>query len=57
MTDVGEIAAWAGVSLGVTPALTALLSPVWGRVADRYGRKLMVERSLLSFVLIMAAMA
>lgn len=57
VTDVGEIAAWAGVSLGVTPALTALLSPVWGRVADRYGRKLMVERSLLSFVLIMAAMA
>ena len=57
VTDVGEIAAWAGYSLGVTPALTAILSPVWGRVADRFGRKLMVERSLLSFVVIMAAMA
>lgn len=57
VTDVGEIALWTGFSLGVTPALTAILSPVWGRVADRFGRKLMVERSLLSFVFVMGAMA
>ena len=55
--DVGEIALWSGMSLGVTPALTALLSPFWGRLADRYGRKIMVERSLASFVIVMAAMA
>jgi MFS family permease len=55
--DVGEIALWSGLSLGVTPALTALLSPFWGRLADRYGRKIMVERSLFSFVVVMAAMA
>jgi MFS family permease len=55
--DVGDIAMWAGLSLGVTPAVTAVLSPFWGRVADRYGRKLMVQRSLLSFVIIMAATA
>ena len=48
---------WSGLSLGVTPALTALLSPFWGRLADRYGRKIMVERSLVSFVIVMAAMA
>jgi len=57
VTDVAEIALWAGLSLGATPAVTAILSPFWGRVADRYGRKLMVERSLISFVVIMAAMA
>ncbi len=55
--DLGEIAMWAGLSLGATPAVTAALSPLWGRVADRYGRKLLVQRSLLSFVVIMAAMA
>ncbi len=55
--DVGEIALWAGLSLGVTPAVTAALSPFWGRLADRFGRKLMVERSLLSFVIVMSAMA
>ena len=55
--DVGEIALWSGLSLGVTPAVTALLAPFWGRVADRFGRKIMVERSLVSFILLMAAMA
>jgi DHA1 family multidrug resistance protein-like MFS transporter len=55
--DVGRVAMWSGLSLGVTPAMTALLSPVWGRLADRFGRKIMVERSLVSFVVIMGAMA
>ena len=55
--DVGEIAMWSGLSLGATPAVTAVLSPFWGRVADRFGRKLLVQRSLLSFVIIMAATA
>ena len=57
VTDVGEIALWSGVSLGVTPALTALLAPFWGRLADRYGRKVMVQRSLISFIFVMAALA
>ena len=55
--DVGQVAMWSGLSLGITPALTALLAPVWGRLADRFGRKIMVERSLVSFVIIMSAMA
>ena len=57
LTDVGDIALWSGLSLGVTPAITALMAPFWGRLADRYGRKIMVQRSLVSFVFVMAAMA
>jgi DHA1 family multidrug resistance protein-like MFS transporter len=57
VTDVGEIAMWTGISLGITPALTAVLAPAWGRLGDRYGRKIMVERSLVSFVVLFAAMA
>lgn len=57
VTDVGRIALWTGASLGVTPGLTALLAPAWGRLGDRYGRKIMIERSLASFVVLMAAMA
>jgi MFS family permease len=57
VTDVGDVAVWTGLSLGVTPGLTAVLSPLWGRLADRYGNKIMVERSLASFVVLMAAMA
>src|SRR5438876_10852886 len=56
VTDVGEIALWTGLCLGVTPGVTAVLSPLWGRLADRHGRKIMVERSLVSFVVMMAAM-
>ena len=57
VSDVGEISLWAGMSLGVTPAITAFMAPLWGRLADRHGRKIMVERSLVSFVVVMAAMA
>ena len=55
--DVADVAMWSGLSLGVTPAVTALLAPFWGRISDRFGRKLMVERSLVSFVFLMAGMA
>jgi DHA1 family multidrug resistance protein-like MFS transporter len=55
--DPGAISIWSGLSLGVTPAVTAALAPMWARAADRYGRKLMVARSLASFVVIMALMA
>src|SRR5262249_20890513 len=57
VTDVGRIAAWTGVSLGVTPALTAVLAPWWGRLGDRFGRKVMLERSMFSFVILMALTA
>ena len=57
VSDVGEIAMWTGLSLGITPGLTALLAPAWGRLGDRFGRKIMVERSLVSFVVLFAAMA
>jgi MFS transporter, DHA1 family, multidrug resistance protein len=57
VTDVGDIALWSGLSLGVTPAITALMAPLWGRLADRVGRKIMIERSLVSFVIVMSAMA
>jgi MFS transporter, DHA1 family, multidrug resistance protein len=56
VSDVGEIALWSGLSLGVTPAVTALMAPLWGRLADRVGRKIMIERSLASFVIVMSAM-
>ena len=55
--DLGDVAMWSGISLGVTPAITAAMAPVWARVGDRYGRKLMVTRSLFSFIVIMSLMA
>jgi MFS family permease len=55
--DDGEVALWAGLAMGVTPAVAALCGPLWGRVGDRFGNKILVQRSLLSFVIVMSAMA
>jgi MFS family permease len=57
VTDIGEISLWTGLSLGVTPALNAMVSPFWGRLADRVGRKIMIGRSMTSCVVVMASMA
>jgi DHA1 family multidrug resistance protein-like MFS transporter len=56
VTDPAKIALWAGAQAAVTPAMSGLLSPVFGRLADRFGRKLMLIRSLVGFVVIVAAM-
>ena len=48
-----EAALWAGVLIGVSPLLAGLLSPFWGRVADRHGRKRMLLRALGVYVLLL----
>ena len=42
------VALWSGVLNGVTSFIAAFASPLWGRVADRRGRKLMLLRSTLA---------
>jgi MFS family permease len=56
VTDPAQIALWSGLQAAVTPAMSGLLSPVFGRLADRFGRKMMLIRSLIGFVVIVAAM-
>ncbi|NGQ95829.1 multidrug efflux MFS transporter [Brevibacillus sp. SYP-B805] len=36
---------WAGISFGITFLVSALISPFWGSLADKYGRKPMLIRS------------
>ena len=57
VADVADIALWTGLTLGATPAVTAFSAPLWGRVGDRYGSKVLVLRSLSAFVLTKGAMA
>src|SRR5262245_56874922 len=56
VTDPSKIALWSGLQAAVTPGVSGLLSPVFGRLADRFGRKMMLIRSLIGFVIIIAAM-
>ena len=55
--DVGDIALWSGLSLGITPAMTAIGAPLWGRLSDRFGRKIMVEKSMVAFIIVMVGTA
>jgi DHA1 family multidrug resistance protein-like MFS transporter len=56
VTDPTRVALWSGALTAVTPAVSGLLGPLWGGVADRVGRKMMMIRSLVGFVVIIAAM-
>ena len=54
------VALWAAILNGVTSFIAAFASPLWGRVADRRGRKLMLLRSTLpigTFTALMGAAA
>ena len=52
-----QIDLWAGVLAAVTPLVAAFASPLWGRVADRRGRKLMVLRSCFAIALFIGLMS
>ena len=44
--DKGQQAFWAGIVLGAAGVTLCLFAPLWGTLADRYGRKAMVCRSM-----------
>ncbi|HEY2257728.1 MAG TPA: MFS transporter [Variovorax sp.] len=48
------IVQWSGAAFGATFLSAALVAPLWGRLADRYGRKLMLIRASLGMALAMA---
>ncbi|MFT4268495.1 MAG: MFS transporter, partial [Xenophilus sp.] len=45
---------WSGVAYGATFLSAALVAPLWGRLADRYGRKPMLIRASLGMAVAMA---
>jgi MFS family permease len=52
--DPAAIAQFSGAAYGATFLSAALVAPLWGRLADRYGRKLMLIRASLGMTLAMA---
>ena len=54
VSDPAAIARWSGVAYGATFFTAALTAPLWGRLADRYGRKLMLMRASLGMAIAMA---
>jgi DHA1 family multidrug resistance protein-like MFS transporter len=57
VTDLAEAAFWSGLIVGMSPLCGALMGPVWGSMADRFGRKVMVLRALVLISLLQFAQA
>ncbi|MGU7839034.1 MFS transporter [Burkholderia sp. AW33-5] len=45
---------WSGVAFGATFLGTAVTAPLWGRLADRFGRKPMLVRAALGMAVVMS---
>ena len=54
VTDHAAIVQWSGIAYGATFFSAALTAPLWGRLADRYGRKLMLIRASLGMAIAMS---
>ncbi|MGH7155844.1 MAG: MFS transporter, partial [Acetobacteraceae bacterium] len=54
--EASRIDLWAGILAAVSPMVGVFTSPIWGRMADRYGRKLMVLRSTFGIAVFTALM-
>jgi len=48
---------WAGLAMAATPLAGALVSPLWGRLADRFGYRPMLLRALVCTTVALALMA
>jgi len=48
LAPAGVAIAWAGVVVGASFFISAIMSPIWGSLADRYGARAMMLRSALA---------
>lgn len=56
ITDLHEVELWSGLIFAAQAVTMAIFAPIWGSVADRYGRKLMVQRAMFGGAVVIAAM-
>jgi len=47
VNEPGAVARWSGIVFAMNFVTLAVFSPVWGRLSDRYGRKLMCLRAVI----------
>jgi len=52
----GETRIWAGLVFSVPSVTMAIFGPIWGALSDRYGRKPMVVRAMLSGAVLITLM-
>ena len=57
LTDRHRIAVWSGLCFGAAPLSATLMSPIWGTLGDRFGRRIMVLRAMLAIAIFVGGMA
>src|SRR5690554_8059281 len=56
VTDEKQVALWAGIIFAGNFVTAFIFQPVWGRLADKYGRKMMIIRSGFGMAVVMILM-
>jgi DHA1 family multidrug resistance protein-like MFS transporter len=56
ITGVDRVAFWAALVASAQGTTMALVAPLWGLLADRYGRKIMVVRAMFGGAVVIGAM-
>ncbi len=56
LSDPHEIGLWAGVIFAGNFVTAFIFQPIWGKLADRYGRKMMLLRSGFGMAIVMVLM-
>jgi DHA1 family multidrug resistance protein-like MFS transporter len=56
ITSKAGVAFWSGLILSCSPLIAALCGPVWGRIGDRWGLKLMAQRATIANALLWFSM-
>jgi len=56
LSDEHEIGVWAGLIFAGNFVTAFIFQPIWGKVADRYGRKIMLLRSGFGMAIVMVMM-
>jgi len=57
IADRGQQAFWSGIVLGATGVTLCIFAPLWGILSDRYGRKVMVCRSMFAGTVVLLLMS
>lgn len=56
VTDPNQVKFWSGLILSAHSLTMAIFAPIWGSLADRYGRKRMLERATFGGAIVMTLM-
>lgn len=57
LTERSEIELWTGLVFGAAPLAAALMTPVWGALGDRIGRKAMIARAMFAITFFVGGMS